>query len=209
MNADQLAEYIGFLPNEDTMTALQTYAALVEKWNPKINLVAKSTIGDLWQRHIADSVQLHRHVPRDAKLCVDLGSGGGFPGVLLAILSRQVMPECKQIMVESDQRKSAFLREAIRATGVNAEVKSLRIEAIEALGADVLTARALASLSDLLGYAAFHMKQSGIAILPKGAAFASEYEAASKLWDFSVDFLPSLTDTEARILRITELRSKS
>lgn len=209
MNAERMAEYVGFLPDERTMTALRAYAALVEKWNPKINLVAKSTIGDLWERHIADSVQLHRYLPRAAKLSVDLGSGGGFPGILLAILSRQVMPECKQIMVESDQRKSAFLREAIRETGVNAEVKSLRIEAIPALGADVLTARALASLSDLLGYAAFHMKQGGVAILPKGAAFASEHEAAAKLWDFSIDFLPSLTDTEARILRITELRSKS
>lgn len=209
MIAEKIADYVGFLPNEETMLALQTYAALVEKWNPKINLVAKSTVNDLWQRHIADSVQLHRHLPREAKLGVDLGSGGGFPGILLAILSRQVMPEYKQILVESDQRKSAFLREAIRATGVNAEVKALRIEAIPAIKADVLTARALASLTDLLGYAAFHMKQSGVAILPKGAAFAAEYEVANKLWDFSIDFLPSLTDTEARVLRITELRSKS
>ena len=209
MKAEQIEQFAGFLPNEKTMEALHTYAALVEKWTPRINLVAKSTISDLWGRHIADSLQLHRHIPRDAKICVDLGSGGGFPGILLAILSSQVMPEAKQILVESDQRKSAFLREAIRATGVNAEVKSLRIEAIPALNADVVTARALASLSDLLGYAAFHMKQTGVAILPKGAAFAAEYEAAQKAWDFSIDFLPSLTDTDARVLRITELRPKS
>ena len=153
--------------SRETLAKLQVYADTLIKWNPKINLVAKSTISDLWDRHIVDSLQIMRHIPESAQHIVDIGSGGGFPGLVLAIASAEAHPKSSITMIESDQRKSAFLRTVLRETGVSATVLTERIEKAPAQSADVLTARALADLSMLLEFAEQHLKKRGHSLLFK------------------------------------------
>lgn len=194
---------------ETTIAALRSFAELVEKWTPRINLVSRNSLPLLWQRHILDSIQLYCHAPSNARLWADFGSGGGFPGIVLAILSRQMAPDARHVLVESDLRKATFLREALRATGVSAQVISARIESVSPLGADVVTARALAALPELFGLLAPHMAPGAVAILPKGANAPNEIKDASSRWHFDLETFTSLTESDARILRVTQLRPRT
>ncbi|RKF13371.1 16S rRNA (guanine(527)-N(7))-methyltransferase RsmG [Roseovarius spongiae] len=193
------------LPNvsRETNDRLKVYAELVEKWNPRINLVSKSSIAHLWERHIADSAQNLDLAPPTLRHWVDLGSGGGFPGIVIAILLSEFQPDARMTLVESDQRKCAFLRSALRQTGCTAEVIADRIEDIEPLGADVLSARALADLDRLLGFAERHMKTRGCALFPKGARWQEEVANARSRWRFDIEVAKSRTDPAAAILKIS------
>ncbi|MYM55359.1 16S rRNA (guanine(527)-N(7))-methyltransferase RsmG [Thalassovita mangrovi] len=184
------------------MVRLEAYAALLEKWNPKINLVARSTLETLWDRHFVDSAQVFRHLPDGAASWADLGSGGGFPGLVIAILAAEKAPEMQVALVESDTRKAAFLRTVIRETGISARVIDERIENIPPLQADVISARALADLSTLLGFAAQHLAQGGVALFPKGVNWEKEVQEARQKWRFACKQFTSETDTGAVILRI-------
>lgn len=195
----------GVSVSRETSEALQAFDALVRRWNPAINLVSKTTLPDLWVRHIADSAQVFALCPESAGKWVDLGSGGGFPGLVVAILAKEKRPQLRVVLVESDLRKATFLRQAVQTLGLSAEVISHRIEALPALKADVLSARALASLADLLGYANTHLQQDGVAIFPKGARFKEELAEARKSWNFDLEPNPSLSDPEAAILVIRNL----
>jgi len=195
----------GVSVSRETFETLQAFDALVRRWNPAINLVSKTTLRDLWIRHIADSAQVFALCPENAETWADLGSGGGFPGLVIAILAKEQRPQLRVVLVESDLRKATFLRQAVQSLGLSAEVISHRIEALPALNADVLSARALASLADLLGYAHTHLKRSGVAIFPKGARFKEELAEARKFWNFDVEQHPSLSDPEAAILVIRNL----
>ena len=188
--------------SRETLAKLQVYADTLIKWNPKINLVAKSTIDVLWDRHIVDSLQIMRHIPKGPQHIVDIGSGGGFPGLVLAIASAEAHPESSITMIESDQRKSAFLRTVLRETGVSATVLTERIEKAPAQGADVLTARALADLSTLLEFAERHLKKEGTAIFLKGKNWRTELQKAREVWQFDCDEVTSETNVEAVLLVI-------
>ena len=188
--------------SRETLERLFAYCALVEKWNPAINLISKSGISEIWDRHVIDSAQIIRRMPSAAGLWCDLGSGGGFPGIVLAILAKELQPETRMILVEADRRKSVFLSEASRLLDIAVSVKTLRIEDLEPQNVDVLTARALAPLSTLCGYAYRHLKPQGVAIFPKGAAATREIEAAQKLWRFNCDAMQSHTDSEAVVLAV-------
>lgn len=190
--------------SRETLERLKTYESLLRKWNPAINLVAKSTLDDAWTRHILDSVQVF-DLGQGATHWADLGSGGGFPGMVVAILAAERTPELKVTLVESDQRKATFLRTVARETGVSANVISRRIEQVDPLGADVVSARALASLDMLLGFAERHMKHTGKAIFLKGENYQQEIDAALASWRFNVQKTPSKTDSRAVILSIGEL----
>src|SRR6202044_3793088 len=131
--------------SRETLDRFGTYVDLLGAWNRRINLVGRNTIGDVWRRHILDCAQLIRYVPPQARVLVDLGSGAGLPGLVLAILG---VPEVH--LVESDLRKAAFLREAARVTGATAQIHPQRAEKMPRLAADLITARAVASLPDLL-----------------------------------------------------------
>jgi 16S rRNA (guanine527-N7)-methyltransferase len=192
--------------SRETVSRLDAYAALLEKWNPAINLVAKSTLAELWTRHILDSAQLFDLAPLDAKRWADLGAGGGFPGLVIAILAAEKRPELKIALVESDARKAAFLQAALRETGLAAEVIAERIEKIPPLQADVVSARALAPLPKLLAYAERHLAEGGVALFPKGAGAEAELSESLERWQFSVQKHPSRTDQEAAVLRIGELK---
>ncbi|MCL4170695.1 UNVERIFIED_CONTAM: hypothetical protein GTU68_049362, partial [Idotea baltica] len=132
--------------SRETFAALQAYAALLEKWNPKINLVSKSSLQDLWNRHILDSAQLFSLVQHPHNTWADLGSGGGFPGLVIAIMALESGSPDQVILIESDTRKAAFLRTVIRELGLRASVINKRIEQVDPLDADVISARALADL---------------------------------------------------------------
>lgn len=187
--------------SRETIERLRIFNAVITKWNPKINLVSRASLPDLWTRHIADSIQVFRCVSPYGHW-VDLGSGGGFPGLIVAILAVDEAPDLNVTLVESDQRKSAFLRTAARETGVSCTVVSERIEKLPRFNANILSARALADLSALLGYADQHLSREGTALFPKGATWEKEVADARRKWQFDAEPITSLTDSDAVILKI-------
>jgi len=195
-------EIAGLNVSRETMERLETYADLLARWNPKINLVSKTTLPDLWTRHIVDSAQLFTLAAHPVKHWVDMGSGGGFPGLVIAIIATEHDSPKKLTLIESDTRKSAFLRTVIRETGVSAVVLNDRIEKVKPLGADILSARALADLPKLLGFAERHMSADGTALLLKGASWKKELQNAQSQWKFDHEIVKSLTETGPVILRI-------
>lgn len=191
--------------SRETLARLEQFAELLGKWNARINLVAPSTIPDLWSRHIQDSAQIYTHAPADAQHWVDLGSGGGLPGLVCAILAHEERPECRFTLIESDKRKSAFLMTAIRELGLSARVLSERAEHAEPQAADVVSARALAPLPALLALVARHVAENGTALLPKGKNHSAELAAARREWHFEHDAIESQTDPLARVLILKEI----
>ena len=198
---DRLAENV----SRETIQRLEGYAALLRKWTPAINLVAASTLDDLWSRHMADSAQLLDLAPEGARLWVDMGSGGGFPGLVVAILAAERRPSLKVALIESDLRKATFLRTVAREVGVTVDVHAHRIEEVAPMGADVVSARALAPLARLLPLAERHLAAGGTALFQKGASHASEVAEALAHWRFTVQNHPSQTDPQAVVLRIGEI----
>jgi 16S rRNA (guanine527-N7)-methyltransferase len=188
-----------------TLERLEALEALTRRWTEKINLVAPSTVPDLWTRHIVDSAQLWLVKPANAHTWADLGSGGGFPGLVIAILAAETgAPQVT--LIESDQRKCAFLRTALRELSVKAAIFDQRAESAPPQAANVVSARALAPLPTLLPLVARHLATGGTALLPKGRDHAAEIDAArAQGWTFAAEALPSATDLSARILRLTDL----
>ena len=197
--------------SRETMDRLSGYVALLAKWNRRINLVSPRSLDDVWRRHILDSAQLLRHFPpalegRPPRL-LDLGSGAGLPGLVLAALS-----DVEVHLAESDGRKVVFLQEAARQMGLAPRIHAARIESLEDLSFDIVTARALAPLPKLLTLAAPFLAVRGAESIPscglflKGREVAKEIVLAHKEWEMSVESLPSLSDPEGSILRIQGLR---
>ncbi|PCH75411.1 MAG: 16S rRNA (guanine(527)-N(7))-methyltransferase RsmG [Rhodobacteraceae bacterium] len=193
----------GYEPDvsRETMDKLVLFHDLLVKWNARINLVSRSSLNDFWVRHVADSVQVFRLAP-SARTWADLGSGGGFPGLIVAILAKSERPKLKVTLIESDQRKSAFLRTVIRETGVSCNVIAERIEKAEKQGADIVSARALANLTELLTYSDRHLATGGTALFPKGVTWQKELEMARTQWSFDVEVIESQTMPGAAILKI-------
>lgn len=191
--------------SRETVERLETYDRLLRKWNPAINLVSKASIGDIWTRHILDSAQIMELLPANARLWADLGSGGGFPGLVVGILAAETAPNLSVVLVESDQRKAIFLTAVAREVGVDMQVLSSRIEDTPPLVADVVSARALAALPILLGHAQRHLAPGGVALFPKGAGHQAEIDESLECWRFSVHKHPSRTDEDAVILRIGDI----
>ena len=200
---------VGDSVSRETWERLDGLVALLLKWQHTTNLVAPSTLPEVWTRHIADSLQLLTIVP-DARAWADLGSGGGFPGLVVACAMAD-HPGAKIELVESNQKKSAFLREAARVLSVPAIVHARRIEdfiSVTVQSFDVVTARALAPLEKLIDYASPLLKAGAIGLFPKGQDVEAELTAASKSWTIETELVPSITDPQARIVvvrRATEL----
>lgn len=191
--------------SRETQERLEAYCALVQKWNPRVNLVSKTSLKDLWSRHIEDSLQL-LEVQGDRSRWVDLGSGGGFPGLVIACVLRDIQADAVISLVESDQRKAVFLRTVARELDLNVQVFADRIENVAPLMASVLSARALAPLPKLLGYAKLHLHADGQAVLPKGANWEKEVADARQEWSFECRQLNSQTDESASILVIRDIK---
>ena len=191
--------------SRETLERLGIYEALLVKWTRRINLVSPATLASLWTRHFLDSAQLMEFAPTASERWVDLGSGGGFPGAVIAILSRDAAPGRRVTLIESDQRKATFLRAVSRETGVGFDVLAERIEDVAPQAADIVSARALAPLPELLPLVARHLSPSGKALLMKGAGHADEVANALERWRFDCDTHRSKTDAEAVILEIGEI----
>ncbi len=184
-----------------TLARLVAYADLLVRWQARINLVGPDTVADLWRRHMLDSAQLFPRLPPGCRRVVDFGSGAGFPGLVLAVMGA---PDVH--LVESDTRKAAFLREAARVSATQVTVHVGRIERLPPLGADVVTARALAPLAKLLELAAPHLAPGGRCLFLKGRGAEDELTAARKEWMITADRTPSVTDPSGLILELGEIR---
>lgn len=191
--------------SRETYDGLRAFNDLVVKWTPKINLIAPSTIPDLWERHIVDSAQLYQFAPDSFYHWVDLGSGGGFPGIVMAIFGKTLAPEAKFTLIESDQRKATFLRTAARELSLNATVLTARIDEAPPQDADVVSARALAPLSMLFEMTSHHLQPEGQALFHKGKTAATEIAEARRNWSFTLEQRDSFTDPAARLLLIQRI----
>ncbi len=183
---------------------LETYVALLGKWQSKINLIGPATLGGVWRRHILDSAQLLPFIRDTDRIIMDLGSGAGLPGLILAILSGR-----RAVLVESDHRKAAFLREAARLVDASVDIAVKRIEALEARDADLITSRALAPLDKLLEYSHLHLKPGGRCLFLKGRSAADELTACRNQWKMTVVRRPSRSDPAGVVLEIEGLRKVS
>ena len=187
--------------SRETLARLQLYVELLRRWQRGINLVGPTTLADPWRRHIVDCGQLWRHLPPGSHRLADLGSGAGLPGLVLAIMGA---PDVH--LLESDQRKATFLREAARACAAPITVHAVRIEAAPGLAADVVTSRALAPLTSLLALAERHVHPGTTCVFLKGRNAASELTAAMRHWTMEANSVPSLSDSEGRVLILREIR---
>jgi 16S rRNA (guanine527-N7)-methyltransferase len=196
--------------SRETLDRLDRFAATLLAWQQRINLIASSTEPKLWTRHIADSLQLLALAPQ-ARTWVDLGSGGGFPGLVIACALADT-PGARVHLVESSTKKATFLREAVRVADAPAEVHAVRIEDFVdnfLLPVDVVTARALAPLVDLLAAAYPLLKTGSVGLFPKGQDVGSELTNAAKCWSIRSSLAQSLTDPRGQIVRITGIEPKA
>ncbi len=191
------------LVSRETLGRLTTYVNLLIDWNERLNLVAPSTIADVWRRHVLDSAQLAPMIPSEAKTIIDLGSGAGFPGLVLAIMLAD-RPSLKVYLVESTQKKCRFLEAVIAATGAPAEVHACRAEDMR-IKADVVTARAVAPLDRLLPLAHPFFRPGTIALFLKGRSLNDELTLATKSWTLTATPFPSRSDPSGFVLRVTGL----
>jgi 16S rRNA (guanine527-N7)-methyltransferase len=189
--------------SRETFSQLDLYAKHLLKWNQRINLIAPSTEQEIWQRHILDSAQLSHYIPIHHRI-LDLGSGAGLPGIILAILGHTVT------LVESDQRKCVFLQESVRICGIesHATILNQRIESLKSTPHDTISARALAPLSELCTHAYPHCAQMTQCLFPKGRQYRIEQEHALASWEYVSQEHFSISDEESRIIHISNLRPK-
>ncbi len=186
--------------SRETMARLAAYLGLLRRWSERLNLVGRATLADPWRRHILDSAQLLSLVPAGTKSLVDLGSGAGFPGLVLAILG---VPGVE--LIEADSRKCAFLREAARVAAAPVAIHPRRIEAVPAHAADVVTARGLAPLDRLLPLAERFLGSDTVCLFLKGERVAQELTAARRAWTMRASCHPSLSDPRGVVLRVSEI----
>ena len=198
--------------SRETTEKFETYAAVLTQWQKAVQLVAPSTLDAVWSRHFADSAQLAALVPAGARTWADFGSGAGFPGLVIAILARDAgsaFPDLHVTLLESDTRKAAFLREVARQVGVPVDILGTRIE-LPATQAkvgpvDVISARALASLTDLFRLTHPFWKPGTLGLFLKGRDVEAEIEAARLAWRFKLELKPSSTDATGRIACVRNL----
>lgn len=199
---DQFLQH--FSVSRETLQRLDRYAELLKEWNKKFNLVAESTIPELWTRHFLDSAQIMHFIPDGAKTLADMGSGAGFPGVVLSILG---LPEVH--LVESIGKKADFLRTVSRETHLNIHVHQCRIESLHNFKVDVVTARALKPLPELMGLAKPLMKKASYCIFLKGQNVQDELTESAQSWTFDYATSPSISDPSGSVLIIRSLQPKN
>jgi 16S rRNA (guanine527-N7)-methyltransferase len=192
--------------SRETLARLEALVETLLRWQKAINLVGRATLDEVWTRHILDSAQLAPLIPAAAKSLADLGSGAGFPGLVLGALR----PELDVTLIESDARKSAYLGDAARKMGLPKQPKIVvsRIEAAPPAQADIVTARALAPLGQLLAWADRHRSSPAICLFHKGRDWQAELTGAMKDWEIECTPQASVTDRDAVILRIGSYRAK-
>jgi 16S rRNA (guanine527-N7)-methyltransferase len=187
--------------SRETLARLKAYADVLVDWNARHNLVAKSTLPDLWQRHFWDSAQLAPLIPSASRSLADLGSGAGFPGLVLAAM----LPGLSVTLCEATTKKCAFLELAAKRMGVPVTIQNARLEDLPQSRFDVVTARALAPLPQLLGYAQNFAGPNSVCLFLKGQNVGAELTEAHKYWNIRASQVPSQTDPSAAIVIVREL----
>lgn len=195
LSAEHVCERLNV--SRETQERLEAYVALLLKWQNAINLIGPGTIKDVWSRHIHDCGQLMPYIPLSTNTVVDLGSGAGLPGMVLAI-----MGQANITLIESDSRKCAFLREAARETNSDVNIIDSRIEEVKNMGADVVTARALAPLERLLDLSKSVTKPNTIYLFLKGKGLKNELTYLKNNWSMDVEVHPSATSPDGAILKM-------
>lgn len=191
--------------SRETLNFFCEYKSLLYKWNEKINLVSQTTLIDIWGRHFFDSGQIINHVDASGKIWVDVGTGAGFPGLVVALLLRDRKIDCDFILVEKNKKKVFFLNEVIRKLNLKVKVVNNSIDCIEPLNADILTARAFSELKDLIQIAHQHRKEKGICLFFKGENYRSELDKTLKYWIFDYDVVDSLSNPSGKIIRVKKI----
>jgi 16S rRNA (guanine527-N7)-methyltransferase len=184
-----------------TLDRLEHYAAMLGEWNTKFNLVSESTLPQVWTRHFMDSAQLMKFIPDTVRTVADLGSGAGFPGLVLSIMGAQ-----KTYLIESTGKKANFLRAVIEELKLNAVVHQERVENLENFKVDIVTARALAPLKDILKLSKPLMKKDSICLFLKGKNAPVELTESAKYWKFDCETVPSISDSSGSVLIIKNIR---
>jgi 16S rRNA (guanine527-N7)-methyltransferase len=208
--ADDRAAALALTPvSRETSGRLDLLARELRRWQEVKNLVGPGTVDRVWTRHIADSLQLLDIMP-EARSWVDLGAGAGFPGLVIGIAAME-QDGMRVELVESNGRKCAFLRHVVRLTGAPVSIHQARVEAVigRFVGHDVVTARALAPLPQLLAWAEPLLTTGTTGLFPKGREAEAELTEAAKSWRFDAELVPSRTDSAGRIVRIHSLKARS
>jgi 16S rRNA (guanine527-N7)-methyltransferase len=206
LSAEAFAELL--YVSRETIERLQIYVELLRKWQSTINLVSRDSLADVWRRHMLDSAQLAELIPADsarATTILDMGSGAGFPGLVLAILGLEPERQWAVHLVESDSRKVAFLATVAREAGVAVTLHNKRLENTPPIAAEIVTARALAPLEKLVDYADRFLISGGQCLFLKGVTAEDELTTARKTWKMAIDRLPSRSGPTGVVLRVRDI----
>ena len=188
--------------SRETIERLEAYVAVLRDWRERINLVGRSTMDDVWGRHVLDSGQLFRHLPEECPSVMDVGSGAGLPGLVLAAIAAGSRPGMATVLVESDGRKCAFLEAAADAAGVKVEIRNERVENLPPLGPAVITARAVAPLEKLIAMTRRQHHPGLQCLFMKGATHKRELTCLDDSPNIAVTVIPSVTSPEGAIIRL-------
>lgn len=206
ITADRQAVFDQLNVSQAVQSKLNTYVALLEEWQGKMNLVSDSTLPVVWTRHILDSAQVERYLTSSDRVILDLGSGAGFPALVLAILDESKNRTVH--LVESDGKKCSFLQAVADACGLQVVIHNERIEKMPVFKADVITARALAALDKLVGYAKPFIGERTRCLFLKGKKADEELKLCAKKFVFAVEKYASITSDEGKILCLTGVKKK-
>jgi len=194
--------------SRETYSKLEIFQNMVLEWNNKFNLISKSSAEDIWNRHILDSLQLLNFIDDQSEKLYDFGSGAGFPGMVLAIATKEKFPNLKISLIESIHKKTIFLNEVKTKFKIDVDIYNERVENLRIPKADIITSRAMASLEKLLNYAHTLCKKETKLLFLKGKTWEEEIKVAQLKWKFDCEAFESITDKNGRILLIKNIRRK-
>ena len=192
--------------SRETYLKLERYRQSLIEWQQKFNLVSKNTLNDIWLRHIEDSSQIFEYIPPQSKKLLDIGSGAGFPGMVIAIIAAEKTPYLNITLVDSILKKTLYLNHVKDISDLNnTEILNCRIEKLSGRKFDVITARAVTSLDKLLEYSFSLLSEKGICIFLKGRSYREEIAIAKQNWNFDYQEIPSRTSDDGKILIISNI----
>ena len=194
--------------SRETFFKLKRYESLLKEWQAKFNLVSNNSLADAWNRHFLDSLQLFKYIPTKAKKMYDFGSGAGFPGMVIAIVANEKLPNLEINLVESIKKKTLYLNTVQKELSVNVNIINDRIENLPKTHADVITSRAMCNLKNLLSYAYPLTTRNTIMIFPKGKTYRQEIDEACKVWNFDYRAEANEICSDGVILIISNLFKK-
>lgn len=202
-------EILSYNVSRETLGQLVDFAEIICQWNEKMNLISKNSVKDIWQRHILDSLQLVEYLPANFKHLVDIGSGAGFPAIVLAVVLAEKKPDVKLTLVESITKKTVYLNDVVQRLGLkNVNIINSRVENAVFKDVDVITARAVAATDILLNYQNMIGNSKTLGIYLKGKSYEQELESARKNWNFDCKVSQNKYGQDGVILSVSALRRK-